>query len=61
MSQRLSTLEERQQEMHASMGFEILEPVIYPPLPPPAVEDSWAWYCNVGGEDEDDETEEESE
>jgi hypothetical protein len=67
MSQRLSTLEEHQREMQASMGFEAPEPVIYPPLPPPAVEDPWAWYRNAGGEDEDedddddDEIEEESE
>jgi hypothetical protein len=30
--------------MHASMGFETLEPVVYPPLPPLAVEHPWAWY-----------------
>jgi hypothetical protein len=54
MSQRLSTLEERQHEMRASMGFETLEPVVYPRRPPPAVEDPWAWYRNAGGEDEDD-------
>jgi hypothetical protein len=53
MSQRLSTLEECQREMRASMGFETPEPVVYPPLPPPAVEDSWARYRNTGGEDED--------
>jgi hypothetical protein len=53
MSQRLSTLEEHQHEMPASMGFETPEPIIYPPLPPPAMEDLWAWYCNAGGEDED--------
>jgi hypothetical protein len=51
--------------MRASMGFETPEPVIYPPLPPLAVEDPWAWYHNVGGEDgeeeddDDDEIEEE--
>jgi hypothetical protein len=69
MSQRLSTLEERQREMCTSMGFESPEPVVYPPLPPPVVEDLWAWYRNAGGEDEDeyegddddDEIEEESE
>jgi hypothetical protein len=42
MSQRLSTLEERQREMRTSMGFETPEPIVYPPLPPPAVEDLWA-------------------
>jgi hypothetical protein len=63
MSQRLSTLEERQREMRASMGFETPEPVVYPPLPPLAVEDPWEWYHNAGEEDEDDndEIEEESE
>jgi hypothetical protein len=63
MSQRLSTLEERQCEMRASMGFETPEPIVYPPLPPPAVEDPWVWYHNADGEDEDDndEIEEESE
>jgi hypothetical protein len=61
----LSMFEERQREMHASMGFEISEPVVYLPLPPPAVEDMWAWYCNAEGEDgeeeedNDDEIEEE--
>jgi hypothetical protein len=54
MSQRLSTLEECQHEMHASMGFETPEPVVYPPLSPPHVEDPWVWYRNAGGEDEDD-------
>jgi hypothetical protein len=29
MSQRLSTLEERQREMRTSMGFETPEPVVY--------------------------------
>jgi hypothetical protein len=61
MSQRLSTLEERQCEMHTSMGFETPEPVVYPPLPPPAVEDPWAWYRNAKEDDDDDEIEEESE
>jgi hypothetical protein len=62
MSQRLSTHEERQCEMHASMGFETPELIVYSPLPPPAMEDPWAWYRNVGGEDDndDDEIEEES-
>jgi hypothetical protein len=55
MSQQLSTLEQRQREMRASMGFETPEPVVYPPLPPPAVEDLWAWYRNVGGEDGEEE------
>jgi hypothetical protein len=44
------------------MGFETLKPVAYPPLPPLAVEDPWAWYCNTKEEDDDDnEIEEESE
>jgi hypothetical protein len=42
MSQKVSHLEERQREMHTSMGFETPKPVVYPPLPPPAVEDPWA-------------------
>jgi hypothetical protein len=54
MSQRLSTLEERQREIHTSMGFETPEPVIYPPLSPLAVEDSWAWYHNAKGDEDDD-------
>jgi hypothetical protein len=63
MSQRLSTLKERQHEMHTSMAFETPDPIAYPPLPPPAVEDSWAWYRNEEGneDDDDDENEEESE
>jgi hypothetical protein len=60
MSQRLSNIEERQHEMHTSMGFETPEVVVYPPLPPPTVEDSWAWYCNTEGDD-DNEIEEELE
>jgi hypothetical protein len=44
------------------MGLETPKPVIYPPLPPPAVEDPWAWYSNAEGDDNDDvEIEEESE
>jgi hypothetical protein len=64
MSQMLSHLEERQCEMRTSMGFETPKPIVYPPLPPPAVEDPWAWYRNTdddGEEDDDDEIEEESE
>jgi hypothetical protein len=57
MSQRLSTLEECQREMRASMGFETPKPVIYPPLPPLAVEDPWAWYRNTRGEDSEEEEE----
>jgi hypothetical protein len=60
MSQRLSTLEERQREVCASTTFETPEPVIYPPLPPLAMEDLWAWYHNANGIDDDDELEEES-
>jgi hypothetical protein len=33
-SQRLSTLDGCQREMHTSMGFGTPEPVVYPPLPP---------------------------
>jgi hypothetical protein len=50
--------------MCVSMGFETPELVIYPPLPPPAVEDPWAWYRDARGEDEgddDDDIEEDSE
>jgi hypothetical protein len=56
--------------MHASVGFETSEPIVYPPLAPQVVEDLWAWYHNTGAEDEDededdddddDEIEEESE
>jgi hypothetical protein len=54
--------------MHTSMGFETSEPVVYPPLPPLAIKDLWAWYRNAVGEDkdedeydDDDEIEEESE
>jgi hypothetical protein len=50
MSQRLSTLEERQHEMHTNMGFETHEPFAYPPLPPPSVEDPWARYHNADDE-----------
>jgi hypothetical protein len=60
MSQRLSTLEERQREMSTTMGFETREPIAYPPLPPPVVEDPWAWY-RFGEDDEDEESEEEEE
>jgi hypothetical protein len=62
MSQRLSTLEERQCEMRTTMGFEIPEPIAYPPLPPPAVEDPWAWYhSSEDNEDEESEEEEDDE
>jgi hypothetical protein len=49
--------------MRASMGFETLKPIVYPPLPPLTMEDPWAWYRNTRGEDEDEdeEIEEESE
>jgi hypothetical protein len=61
MSQRLSTLEERQREMCTSMGFETPESVVYPPLPPLAMDDPWAWYRNDEEDGNDDEIEEESE
>jgi hypothetical protein len=56
MSQRLSCLEECQREISTSIGFEVPEPIIYPPLPPLAVKDPWAWYHNTddNGEDDDD-------
>jgi hypothetical protein len=52
--------------MRTSMGLETPEPIVYPPLPPPDVEGSWAWYRNADddGEDQDeadDEIQEESE
>jgi hypothetical protein len=47
MSQRLSHLEERQREMRSSMGVETPEPTVYPPRPPPVVEDPWVWYRNT--------------
>jgi hypothetical protein len=37
--------------MCTSIGFETPEPVVYPPLPPPVVEDPWAWYNNAEGDD----------
>jgi hypothetical protein len=61
MSQRFSHLEEHQREMCTSMGFETPEPIVYPPLPPPALEDPWAWYHNAKGNDEDDNDEENEE
>jgi hypothetical protein len=54
MSQRPSTIEESQHEMRTSMGFETPDLVIYPPLPPVAVEDTWAWYHNANGDEDDD-------
>jgi hypothetical protein len=41
--------------MRTSMGFETPKPIVYPPFPPPAVEDLWVWYCNIGGEDGEEE------
>jgi hypothetical protein len=56
MSQMLSHLEERQHKINSSLGFAAPEPIVYPPLPPHAVEDPWAWYRNTDddGEDDDD-------
>jgi hypothetical protein len=55
MSQTLAHLEESQCEMHTSMGLANPEPTIYPPLPPPTMEDPWAWYRNDDdGYDDDD-------
>jgi hypothetical protein len=60
MSHRLAQLEESQREMHSSMGLANPEPTVYPSLPPPAVEDPWAWYRNIDDDDEDnDEAEDE--
>jgi hypothetical protein len=61
MSQMLSTHEEGQRKMRTSMGFETPEPVVYPPFPPPAVEDLWAWYRDAKEDNNDDKIEEESE
>jgi hypothetical protein len=38
------------------MGLETPEPIVYPPLPPPTVEDPWTWGRNadIVEEDEDD-------
>jgi hypothetical protein len=52
-------LEEHQCEMRASICFETPEPIVYPPLPPPLVEDPWVWYRNFEGEDGEEEEEEE--
>jgi hypothetical protein len=46
--------------MCTTMGFETPDPIAYPPLPPPAVEDPWAWYRS-GKDDEDEESGEEEE
>jgi hypothetical protein len=54
MSQMLSHLEERQRKISSSMGFVTPEPEVYPPLPPPTVEDPWAWYRNGDDDGEDD-------
>jgi hypothetical protein len=42
-----------QSSSSSSMGLENPKSVIYPPLPPPAVEDPWAWYRNANDDDED--------
>jgi hypothetical protein len=39
------------------MSFETPEPVVYPPIPPPTVEDPWAWYRNTKGDDDNDDDE----
>jgi hypothetical protein len=46
--------------MCTSMGFKTPKPIVYPSLPPPAVEDPWAWYRNAEEDDDGDEIEEES-
>jgi hypothetical protein len=61
MSERLSTLEEHQCKMRTSIGFETRKLVVYPPLPPPAVEEPWAWYRNAKEDDNNNEIEEEPE
>jgi hypothetical protein len=61
MSQRLSTLEESQREMHTNIGFETPEPFAYPPLPPLVVEDPWVWYRSSKVDDNDDNIEEDDE
>jgi hypothetical protein len=63
MSQRLFTLEEHERKMRTSMGFETPDPIAYPPILPPAVEDPWGWYNNKEGNEDynDDKNEEESE
>jgi hypothetical protein len=47
--------------MHTSMVLETPETAVYPPLPPPAMEDLWAWYSNTEGDDDDDKIKEVSE
>jgi hypothetical protein len=54
ISQMLSHLEESRRKMRTSMGLETPEPTVYPPLPPPTVEDPWAWYRIVDDDGEDD-------
>jgi hypothetical protein len=54
MTQRLSHLDERQCKMRTSMVLETPEPTIYYPLPPPTMEDPWAWYRNADDDGEDD-------
>jgi hypothetical protein len=64
MSQRLPHLEESQRKMCTSMGLENSTPTVYPALPPPVVEDPWAWYRNKdndGDDEADDKEQEESE
>jgi hypothetical protein len=51
-----------QQEGKTSRGFETPppppEPIVYPPLPPLAMEDPWARYRNANDNDEEDDDEE---
>jgi hypothetical protein len=61
MSQRLPHLEESQSKMHTSMGLANPKPTVYPALPPPAMEDPWAWYHNDDEDDKEADNEEQEE